>query len=87
MGQAFDPAFEEGLDLLGAEAVTDLLQRLRVITGEKAVVELGEIDAAASELRLGPVVAVKPDLDAEGYVRRACFMTRSWRSEPGGSTT
>src|SRR5882672_2206081 len=70
MRQAAQPAPEETVDMLGAEAVADLLQLLRVVASEEAVVELDVPYALAADLALGPLVAIDPDAHAERRVRR-----------------
>src|SRR5439155_620161 len=55
-------AVEEGLDLLGAEAVADGLKAGRVAAGGEAVGELAEGEAFGAGLTLGPFVAIEPDL-------------------------
>jgi hypothetical protein len=70
MRQSLEPASEEGLDVVGAQGVTDILERFGVLAGEEAVVEGLVADAFAVELTLGPFVAVEPDANGERCVGR-----------------
>ena len=65
VGQAGEPAPEEGIDVIGPKAVADLLEQLRIVAVEEAVVEGGVGDASAVHLAFRPLVAVDPDTHAE----------------------
>jgi hypothetical protein len=60
--QLGDPAVEESLHVLGAEAVADRLQHAGLITGGEAVRERAIFHAGVLGLALGPFVPVDPDL-------------------------
>ena len=62
------PPREERLDVGLAQAVTDSLQRGRVGTSEKAVVQGREGQPAVPELPLGPLVAIQAELEGVGGV-------------------
>src|SRR6266508_3143195 len=57
------PTVEEGLEVGGAETVTDLLQGGRIITGGEPGGQLAEADASLDGLTLCPLVSVHPHLD------------------------
>jgi hypothetical protein len=59
------PLVEERLDLLGAQLVTELLEAVRVLAGEKPVVQGLEGNALFMELLLDPLVTVEADPDRE----------------------
>ena len=56
-----DPAIEERLHVLGAEAVADRLQPPRVLARREPVRQRGEPDTGLRGLALGPLVPVEPD--------------------------
>ena len=55
MWQAAEPLTEERLDLVGTEAVTNLLKLFVVFAGEETVVERLVSDPAVLELLFGPL--------------------------------
>jgi hypothetical protein len=66
------PLAQQGVDLLGAEPVADLLQPAWVIDGGEGVVQRGESDPGLRGLPLRPVVAVETfsELSRSRTVRR-----------------
>jgi len=55
------PAPEEGLDMVGAELVTDILHTSSIGGIEQAVIQSREEDASFLELALDPFMAIEPD--------------------------
>ena len=66
--QAVRPAVEEGLDVSGPEGITRRLQRRRVDTREKAIVQAFEADTVAPEALLHPFMAIETEFDWVGQV-------------------
>src|SRR5579859_4017480 len=68
VGKVGDPAVEEALDVLGAEAPAQALEGGDVIDVGDAVVEGLDVVAAQAQALDQPLVAIEPDPDAEGSV-------------------
>ena len=68
MWQQAQPFAQQAVDLLGREAVADLLQACRIGTAQNAIVERLEGDAFAGELALGVFVTVEAQLGIERKV-------------------
>jgi len=69
MGQPRQPLAQQPVDLLVVQPIADALQRLGVGTGQHAVVQRLERDAALAQLALGVLVAVDAKLGVVGEVR------------------
>src|ERR1039458_3246138 len=63
------PAFEEGVNLVRAEAITDGLESGRVAARGEPVGKRAEVETRSMRLVLGPLVPVDPDLAGVGEVR------------------
>ena len=70
MWQAAEPLTEERLDLIGTEAVTNMLKLFVVFAGEETVVERLVSDPAVLELLFGPLMTIEPDANGEWDIRR-----------------
>src|SRR3990170_4006075 len=67
-GKLFDPAVEKCLDLLGVQLVTNDLQTLRVLAGQKTVIQGCEADALLTQLLFGPLMPVEAYLNVKRKV-------------------
>jgi len=60
------PLVQQRVDLIGSEAVADLLQPDRVVDRGERVVQRGEPDPGLGRLVLGPVIAVEAEFGVAG---------------------
>jgi hypothetical protein len=67
-GQPCLPLVEESLDLFGSQLVAEHLQLLRVLAGEKAVVQRLEVNPNLAQLLFGPFMPIQIDLDGIRHV-------------------
>jgi hypothetical protein len=68
LGQDPQPLAQQRLDVLGPEAVADLLEPLHVVDRSEPVVQRGEADPGLRGLALGPLVGVDTQLGGIGEV-------------------
>src|SRR6266540_7180991 len=81
-GQPLDPAVEEPLHIVRTQRITDRLEPLWLLTGEKAIVQALEADALPPQVLLDPFMAVQTDQNGIRQVvptlRKAGPQAGSW---------